>query len=76
MTHQVFGATPQEGTRVRVEPIDTSEALLGSGDPTAFNTAPGDPRAIAAAGVAWAGRDEELDHLLAEVQQLRDEDLK
>jgi alkanesulfonate monooxygenase SsuD/methylene tetrahydromethanopterin reductase-like flavin-dependent oxidoreductase (luciferase family) len=61
------GATPAEGARVRVEAIDEAEG-------TTART--GDPRAVAAAGVTWAGDPEELDRLLDEVQQLREEDLQ
>lgn len=71
------GAAPREGTRVRIQPIDPPEAATGSGVASApANPAPGDPRAIAAAGLTWAGGDEELDRLLAEVQELREQDLK
>lgn len=57
----------KEGTRVRVEPLD---ATL-----TVDQAPPGDPRAIATAGVTWADVDE-LDRLLDEVQQTREEDLQ
>jgi hypothetical protein len=68
------GAAPSEGTRVRIQPIDPTEALPGAAAPSP--AVPGDPRVIAAAGLTWAGGDEELDRLLAEVQQLREQDLK
>ncbi|MDB5288801.1 MAG: hypothetical protein JWL69_42 [Phycisphaerales bacterium] len=57
----------KEGTRVRVEPLDVP--------PTGDEAPPGDPRAIATAGVTWADP-EELDRLLDEVQQMREEDLQ
>lgn len=73
------GAPPREGTRVRVETLDVEEASARAGareEAAVSPGAPGDPVAIAAAGITWAGGNEELDRLLADVQQMREEDLK
>lgn len=57
----------KEGTRVRVEPLEA--------DPSENPALPGDPRAIATSGVTWVDVDE-LDHLLEEVQRMREEDIQ
>jgi hypothetical protein len=65
----VFETAPQlaEGTEVLVQPEREPAALS--------EPRPGSPEAILAGRQEWAGDPEELDRLLAEVQEMRDSDL-